>query len=563
MYSKPGISNTILTETHPYQRNFKQMKISAKTIGKNGLILLMLFAMTTVACKKIKDPTEGAKLIVDYNLIQTSWSLKFIDAASGEIINNSEVEVRVNGQYKDYVCDITGVLHTDYIYHSKEGFFGCAVPYNVKPDPDNPVIFDLSFSCQGYIPTSVPVVATREDHFIMEIPLVNYNNLPNGVVMQRATAQTNNGILTENLQVTTAAIPTTGKSASLNIPAGTALKTGDGSLANGNVEATLILFSNMDDESLQAIPGGLIASVEGETNPKMFFSAGFVIIEMTDDSGNEIVTLEGGEATLEAGVADQTYNPDEGRTVMGGDEVSLWSYYAPNSERKYEDRTVTVNTKNGLMVSLNLNQLAWLGFDWVWNSICWEGVPLIFNSQDYGCDCIYMEAIVREELSGNNNILFTLPVYACLGEEYPMTFMPASLPVSIEFEAPCSPTHTAQQFYYFNDLCSQEIVYIELISGQNLSNVILDVSGYCPDEPDIIIRPTVGAWFRNINDWCWRWTFMTNGYANICDVQIGETYVVGIYYDGEWEEAEVHVTQEVYYYHQIELTYDICNNLNY
>jgi hypothetical protein len=93
--------------------------------------------------------------------------------------------------------------------------------------------------------------------------------------------------------------------------------------------------------------------------------------------------------------------------------------------------------------------------------------------------------------------------------------------------------------------------------------VILDVSAYCPSEPDIIIRPTLGAWFRNINDWCWRWSFMTNGYVHICDVEMGETYVVGVYYDGEWEETEVTVTSELYYYNEIELTEDICNNLNY
>jgi hypothetical protein len=56
---------------------------------------------------------------------------------------------------------------------------------------------------------------------------------------------------------------------------------------------------------------------------------------------------------------------------------------------------------------------------------------------------------------------------------------------------------------------------------------------------------------------------MTNGFVHICDVEMGQTYVVGVYYDGQWEEAEVHVTSELYYYNQIELTMDICSNLNY
>jgi hypothetical protein len=537
--------------------------MTTRIFSKLSLLFLVSMILFGGACKKAKDPTDGAKLIIDYNLIQTSWSLKFTDAATGAIINNSTVEVTVSGQNKDDVCDITGVLHTDYKYHSVEGFFGCAVPYNVKPDVNNPVKFNLIINCPGYLATSVPVMATSEDHFILEIPLLNYNNLPNGVVMQATTAQTNNGMLTDNLVLSTAAIPSTGITASLSIPAGTVLKTGDGSLASGSLELSLILFSNMDDQSLASIPGGMMASVEGSNDPSLFFSAGFVVLEITDATGNDIVTLEGGEANLEVGVSEQTWNPDENRGVQAGDEVPVWSYYAPSGERKYEDRTATVSSKAGLMISSNFSHLSWWGFDWLWGDICAEGSTFIFTSQDYTCDCIFMEAIIREEASGNHNILFTDYIYACLGEEYTTTFVPSGLPLSIEFNPVCSGTHTSQDIYYYNDLCTQDIINIDLVSGSNLTDVILDVSAYCPSEPDIIIRPTLGAWFRNINDFCWRWSFMTNGYVHICDVEMGETYVVGVYYDGKWEETEVHVTSELYYYNEIELTEDICSNLNY
>jgi hypothetical protein len=535
----------------------------ATKIFKTGLFLSFALLILLPGCKKVKDPTEGAKLIVDYNLIQTSYSIKFSDAATGSIINDATVNITVTGQDKEDVCDITGVYHSDFEYTSVEGFFGCAVPYNVKPDESDPLQFNLVLECDGYLSSSIPITSIAEGHSIIECKMVNLNNPPAGVMVVSGNYTLSNGALTNDLHLVSGSVPSTGQKASLNIPAGTVLKTGSGSLASGSLNATMVFFSNMYDESLLSIPGGLMASPEGSSEPSLLFSAGFVALELKDASNNEIVSLEGGMASLEMGIAEQTWNPDEGRAVQEGDDIPVWNYNAASGGRKYEDRTVTVSSKAGLMIIYNFADLAWWGFDWWWDGMCWEGSPFIFTSQDYGCDCIFMDAIVREQLSGNNNLLFTQYFYPCLGEEYSLVNVPANLPVSIEYRALCSSTHTTQAVYYYDNLCTEETHTIELISGQNLTDVILDVSAYCPSEPDIVIRPTLGAWFRNINDYCWRWSFMTNGFVHICDVEMGQTYVVGVYYDGQWEEAEVHVTSELYYYNQIELTMDICSNLNY
>jgi hypothetical protein len=538
--------------------------MTTRIFSKLSLLFLVSMILFGGACKKVKDPTDGAKLIIDYNLIQTSWSLKFTDATTGDIINNSNVNITVTGVNKEDVCDITGVYHSDFKYKAAEGFFGCAVPYSVKPDVSNPLLFNLVVECDGFLSTSIPISAIAEGHEIIETKMIDLSNPPAGVVVAVGNFDLINGTLTDNLSLVTGNIPTTGQLASLSIPLGTVLKTGDGSLASGSfVKATMVFFSNMDESSLETIPGGLVAHIEGESVSELLFSAGFVAIEMTDGSGNDIVTLEGGEASLEVGISDQTWNPDENRRAQAGDEVPLWTYYAPSGERKYEDRTATVSSKAGMGINFTFSQVSWWSFDWLWDGMCWEGAKFVFTSQDYGCDCIFLEAIVREQVSGNNNILFTDYFYACLDEEYTMTNVPSNLPVSIEYKATCSSTQSSQPIYYYADLCAQEISTIELVSGQNLTDIILDVSAFCPSEPDIIIRPTLGAWFQKVGDPCWRWSFMTNGYVNICDVEMGQTYVVGVYYDGEWEETEVTVTSELYYYNEIELTEDLCSNLNY
>jgi len=78
----------------------------------------------------LQDAADGAKLVIDYNLIKTSVDVQFYDAATGELIGRSgdqSVMVKVAGPDKAGVIDITGVQPQNMQFVSQRGFVGLAL----------------------------------------------------------------------------------------------------------------------------------------------------------------------------------------------------------------------------------------------------------------------------------------------------------------------------------------------------------------------------------------------------------------------------------------------------
>ena len=59
------------------------MKKRINIITLSSLTLIIL-SLLFVKCKEIQDPTDDLKLIVNYNIIKSSLSVTFMDAASGD-----------------------------------------------------------------------------------------------------------------------------------------------------------------------------------------------------------------------------------------------------------------------------------------------------------------------------------------------------------------------------------------------------------------------------------------------------------------------------------------------
>ena len=88
--------------------------------------------------------------------------------------------------------------------------------------------------------------------------------------------------------------------------------------------------------------------------------------------------------------------------------------------------------------------------------------------------------------------------------------------------------------------------------------MLVDISGFCPNKPDLIIRPAFGVWFRSLDNFCWRYSEQKNGFAEICDVELGNTYVVGTYYDNVWQEWQIFIEENQEYQLELNLTDNVC-----
>ena len=111
------------------------------------------------------------------------------------------------------------------------------------------------------------------------------------------------------------------------------------------------------------------------------------------------------------------------------------------------------------------------------------------------------------------------------------------------------------------DLCEQTTYDIYVYRETPGTTVIVEFSAYCASNPDVIIKPSFGAWYRAADSWCWHYATMINGHAEICGVEIGKDYVIGVFFNGEWYQETVFVDQSEYYYLDINIPADICDEV--
>ena len=88
-----------------------------KTITLSLIILLM-------ACNPNLDPMEGVTLKVDTRVANSSVSMMFVDAVTGEPITN-DIRVSISGEGSDNIYDISGLKQN--AYTAKNGFLTLAI----------------------------------------------------------------------------------------------------------------------------------------------------------------------------------------------------------------------------------------------------------------------------------------------------------------------------------------------------------------------------------------------------------------------------------------------------
>jgi len=534
------------------------MKIKNMLIASLFLVLLSGYMHS---CKKVKDPTDGVKLIVNYDLITTTFSLRFYDAASGELIgmnDNKEVNVTITGEHAHTIIDISGLQKPS--YKSTHGFIELAVDPAITVGPENPVNFTVVATIEGYLSTSQPIQLLKQEDNIFEIRMVNLENLPVGVtkvVNDEANADPS-GKITGDIEVVTPA-----GNINLKIKGGTVLKNSEGEPLTGQLNIQLVHFSNLEDESLMAFPGGLNANVQmpgGEYERVFFFSAGFVALEITDAGGKVAETVENSPLELTMEIPEETYNPDKNTLVAEGDTLPVWSYEVETGEWVYESTdTVLMNNKGSYEVTSQMWHLSYWNWDWWWWWICTEGLIIDFVTDQYYCPCYLWVATVRNPV--NNTLMWVSPMYACKNEPVVFYNAPGGIPVNISYNATCSNIYTELDFYYYENLCAPDLLEVYFYAEELGDIVTVDLQGYCENDPNFIIRPTVSYWIRKKDDWCYRYFELVNGYGQVCGVDIGATYVIGLYFDGEWYEHAFVIDNNHYVNYEIEIPGEVCSDV--
>ena len=192
-----------------------------------------------------------------------------------------------------------------------------------------------------------------------------------------------------------------GATAKLSIPAGTGFIGEDGQPFTpvGEVSVSMMLFSAdpkglADDENnpLYLFPGGLSPEgFDGElpsdiTSPDSvtFISAGFVAIEIGDESGNKVSSFDGEGVNLEFEVPKSTVNPQTGEPLALDDgTIPIWSYTDSTGKWRYEgDAVIEQENENTFTVSKPITHLSYYNLDWYGQDRCQLDVDVVDANGD-------------------------------------------------------------------------------------------------------------------------------------------------------------------------------------
>jgi len=543
------------------------MKTITRVTVQILLFVLIVFTviMSFYACQKIEDPSRGAKLIVNYDVLKTNINVRFFDAATGQRIgaeDGQQVSVVIAGESASAVIDMSGV--SGKTYNSGGGYLTLYLNPNVEfhPSAENPIRFTLVGQLEGYLQASRSMVISEEGNYFVDIPMVQSQLPPEGVVIMKGTEL---GKVYHGEVIEAVLLETNNKEASVFIPEGTIIKDEKDRLLNGNLSIEITYFDNLNDHSLAAFPGGLMSGLQkdGVTKDGVFYSAGFVSIKVSDKNGRIAKTFEGQALQLTLVVPDQTYNPNTSTNVNSGDGLSVFSFDPSIGSWNFEQSSNITLSDDGLVVSAQLNHLSYWNFGWFFGNNCDMGVELLFTGDKSGCECVNVKGIMRK--SEDDTFLRFVNLEACNGEPVTITNAPADLPVYIEWEnTDCSNYYVdpASNPLHISNMCGSSQYQIPMLNESGQTTIIaIEITARCSEYPDIEVRPTFGFWFREADGVCWRWAFMTNGIADICDVEIGKNYVIGAYYENQWNEWEVTVQQSKYVVLDMALPDGVCETL--
>lgn len=532
-------------------------------------IVFLLIYVSFPSCKKIPNPysDNDEKDTITYDLLTTSIYIQFFDANTNEYIIpevGTELKVKIVGKSKDAVADILGFQKDEYIPRQGILTLGLVPEAEFVPSSGSPISFTILTELNGYLTSTREVIITNEGDYMLKIFMVNIDNPPPGVLIERSFDIGNliNGILQNTISISTSNLE-----AIVVIPAGAKLIDSDSINLAGKLNLTLAYYNNIDDKALAVFPGGITGTVieNNSTNSGVFFPTGTLSIEIYDSDWHKAAFIENDSLEISMVVDNQSYNPTTSSNVTVGDMVPLYSYLADTGLWIFDQEAIITDTLfGGLYTSVVTSNLDVYNFSWFEKNNCNQGSRFEISGGCNQCGSIMLDGVVRKQ--ADNTYLSSISLASQRNEPASIPFSTGGTPVYIDWgqsnECNYCYVDPAASPLLIDDMCSQQLIELPLTDDSPVSmSITANFIGSCISDTNILILPSFGVWIRPVDATCWRWSSMKNGVAQICNVNYGETYVLGTYYNGIWEEWEITIAEETTFNFKIEFSQSVCSGV--
>ncbi|MBK9291587.1 MAG: hypothetical protein IPM52_08170 [Bacteroidetes bacterium] len=533
------------------------------------MALLLILMSVPPACKKITNPLENLKLIIDYNLIKTTIDFHIKDAATGEFLGSDasrDAIIIISGKDAQGVLDPVGGRLKDNTVKVNRGMaaIGISPAPAYTPSADKPVQFSIVVMAPGYLTMTRQISITQTGRHFVEVTMVKLNNTPNGVTatQQSGAANVQNGTVTASSTVTLPQVNT-----NLSIPQGLVMKDANGNPLQGDINVTMVHFDPTEAQALNSFPGGLMPTVKrsnGQVQQGMFYTASFVAIEIIDQYGRVAATFENGTLLLTTPVNSQVFNPEVNGAVAPGQTVGIWSLNE-NTGQWQEEGSTTIFSQDGMLkVSANLTHLSYYAFNWFTGNICEQGSPFVFNISPAMQGSFLIGAKIFRQ--ADNVMLTRAMVWVSNGQPVFMTNMPRNTPVRIEWDTENSPflsVDPGSQNLLLNEICGSSPVQVNLIansSGQ-FTTITFQASVYCADKPEVVIYPSFTAYCQAVTGGPVIPIEMVQGQAVVSGIVLGQEYNIWVIYDGKEYSTVATATQNSYSWLDFEIPANVCEEV--
>lgn len=522
-------------------------------IPKNlfGIIAaLMLFAGS---CEK--SPLDGVRLFLDFDFVKTQIGVIIVDASTGEPITGSNLSVTIEGPNKDRVMDIGG----GETIQVGNGVANLTLKSGTNPTATNPVSFTVVGRAEGYLSNSESVLIPEHGGYSVYLRLTNIDNLPKGSsgIVDNSINTSSSGLTNQTVVIETPMVASTGTMASITIKEGTTILDADGNPLSGTINSTVVYFANQDDESLQSYPGGFSMNAEmasGEIESITMVTAGFIAINMVDEQGNVAKTFD---PPMEVYMEVPAETTDENDEPIGiGTVIPVWSYEESTGQWTQEpfDAIVEGNTKSGdYFTNFEVAHLSWWNLDWFWNN-CTYGATLTLNATSGACG----SSSVWVEMRRTNGTYLSGRYVYLTSASHSLTLLYVPQNTAVDLIVRTAPNAEALNSIFIPDLCSGSYS-IDFDLAALTEPVSATFIGYCPDNPDLEIRPNGSGWYRKADSWNWQIAYVWNGEVTLC-LEQNTPYIYGVVYDGLWYEYEFTSTVSEHLF-EIDLPQSICDDL--
>jgi len=493
-----------------------------KLIQIRKVSLLLIFSFLFVYGCDIINPIEGIRAILNTKERTTTITLIFIDVESEQPIgalNSDQVKVTISGRDMDSVIDLMNRPATT--FQTDKGFVSFAIRDEIMPDKERPVEFRIHAAGENYLPVTklVKLNSTRGNPY--EIAMVPVKGYPMGAMGDVVSAgRMSDGATEEGVRFMTPIEPITGTRSEVLIPAGTNIKTLNGTSLNGNLSASFVHFSNATSPSLRSFPGGLsslYSDPNGDQKEGFFNPAVFIHLVIADEAGlvarrfsnDIIVSMETTELNAKGEMDIWSLSNENG---------GVWDYEM-STNLEYVD-------SDKLVAEFVTNHLSWWTAGNV-HEICGEGSRVHFT---------------------NSNIRLRGELFRTSDDTFIGGFQSKSAPENATYESYIDlgdmPVATAAYMKLYNIF--DELVKIVQIPELCGSVTVVDLgfletitvrfegTGICENLDDKEVRPSFPAWYKPEVGGSWISAGdVVNGVLVITLPEV-DNYLFGSYYDDEF-----------------------------